>query len=63
MNEIVPVTAAEGQDLVRIARPLVTNGADRKLSEELWGIQPIVQRKEGDPEAVTTTDGLTPETL
>ena len=42
MNEIDKVTAKEGCDLVRIARPLETAGAGRKLSEELFGIEPII---------------------
>ena len=42
MNEIDKVTAKEGGDLVRIARPLETDGAERKLSEELFGIGPII---------------------
>ena len=61
MNEVFDVTAGEGKDLVRIARPLVTEGAERKLSEELWNIQPIIQRKEGGPG--TVTDDLTPGTV
>ena len=52
MDEIFDVTAGEGQDLVRIARPLVTGG-------EQMGIQTTGQRTEGD---VTVTDGMTPGT-
>ena len=47
MSEIYDVTAGEGDDLVRIARPLETAGASRKLSEELLDIQPIYQDQEG----------------
>ena len=42
MNEIEKVTAKDGCDLVRIARPLETAGAERKLSEELFGFEPII---------------------
>ena len=42
MNEVYKVTPKEGSDLVRIARPLETAGAERKLSEELLGIEPII---------------------
>lgn len=51
MNEICAVTAGEGRDLVRIARPLETAGASRKLSEELLNIQPIFQDQEGGESA------------
>ena len=47
MEEVFDVTAGEGQDLVRIARPLETAGAERKLSEELMDIQPIIAGREG----------------
>ena len=47
MGEIYNVTAGEGSDLVRIARPLETAGASRKLSEALLDIQPIYQDQEG----------------
>ena len=47
MNEIDKVTAKEGGDLVRIARPLETAGAERKLSEELFGIEPIIPDDNG----------------
>ena len=47
MDEIDDVTAGEGADLVRIARPLETAGASRKLSEELLNIQPVYQDQEG----------------
>lgn len=47
MNEISKVTAKEGSDLVRIARPLETEGAERKLSEELLGIVPIISDGNG----------------
>ena len=42
MNEIETVTVKEGGDLVRIARPLETEGEERKLSEELLGITNII---------------------
>ena len=42
MKEVFNVTAGEGKDLVRIARPLETAGAERKLSEELMNIQPMI---------------------
>ena len=45
MNEIYGVTAKEGADLVRIARPLATEGAARRLSEALMGIKPIIKGK------------------
>ena len=47
LHEIYDVTAGEGGDLVRIARPLETAGAARKLSEELLNIQSIYQDQEG----------------
>ena len=47
MKEVFDVTAGEGKDLVRIARPLETAGAERKLSEELMDIQPIIVGREG----------------
>ena len=47
MNEIDIVTAKEGCDLVRIARPLETAGAERKLSEELLDVQPIISDGNG----------------
>ena len=47
LHEIYDVTAGEGGDLVRIARPLETAGGARKLSEELLNIQPIYQDEEG----------------
>lgn len=47
MNEIYGVTAGEEGDLVRIARPLETAGASRKLSEALMNIHPIYQDREG----------------
>ena len=47
IKEIFDVTAGEGKDLVRIARPLETAGAERKLSEELMNIQPIIADREG----------------
>ena len=55
MKEILDVTPGRGQDLVRIARPLETAGADRKLSEELMDIQPIIhgQGQEGDCDSIT----------
>ncbi len=53
MNEVFDVTAGAGKNLVRLARPLVTRGAEIKRNEERWGIQPIIRRKEGDPGTVT----------
>lgn len=47
MNEISKITAKEGSDLVRIARPLETEGAERKVSEELLGIEPIISDGNG----------------
>lgn len=47
MKEVFDVTAREGTDLVRIARPLETAGAERRLSEELMDIQPIIAGQEG----------------
>ena len=63
MNEIDKVTSKENADLVRIARPLETAGAERRLSEELFGIHPIIsdgnggtkQTNESPPE--TRTEG------
>ena len=42
MNEIDTLTAKDGSDLVRIARPLETAAAERKLSEELSGFEAII---------------------
>ena len=47
MKEVFSMTAGEGKDLVRIARPLETAGAERNLSEELMNIQPIIADSEG----------------
>ena len=59
MNEIDTLTAKEAGNLVRIARPLETVGAERKLSEELPGIEPIIcNGNEGRKE----TDGTAPNT-
>ena len=63
MNEVFDVTAGEGEDLVRIARPLETAGAERKLSEELLDIQPIYHDQEGVQASMaqrTSTPGATP---
>ena len=54
MKEVFDVTPREGMNLVRIARPLETAGADRKLSEELLDIQPIFRAREGLQDAVPT---------
>ena len=63
MNEIDDVTAGEGADLVRIARPLETAGASRKLSEALLNIQPIYQDQEGQRSAELggTANAASPE--
>ena len=53
MNEIDKVTAKEGGDLVRIVRPLETAGAERRLSEELLDIQPMIS--EGNRETTSRT--------
>ena len=47
MNEIDKVTAKEGCDLVRIARALETAGAERRLSEELLDVQPMISGGNG----------------
>ena len=59
MNEIVNVTAKEGADLVRIARPLETAGEERKLSEELLGIKPIISDGTGGTKRSTTNPSTT----
>ena len=60
MDDIAPVSAGKGYDLVWIARPLVTDWEERRLSEEPMDIRSIIKRKEGDlvnPETETTTGG------
>ena len=42
MNEIFKVTPRNEGDLVKIARPLETASGERRLSEELFGIKPII---------------------
>ena len=59
MNEIDKVTAKEGGDLVKIARPLETVGAERKLSEELFGITPIISDGNGGTKQTNDTDSQT----
>ena len=54
MNEIDNVTAKEGCDLVRIARPLETSGAERRLSEELLDVQPTIS--DGNGQSIRTND-------
>lgn len=56
MNDIDKVTAKEGADLVRIGRPLETEGAERKLSEQLLGIDPIICDKNGERKPTNTFD-------
>ena len=56
MKEVFDVTAGEGKDLVRIARPLETAEAERKLSEELMNIQPIVTGLEPEGAQDTVTE-------
>ena len=63
MMEVFDVTAGEGKDLVRIARPLETAGAERKLSEELMDIQPIIVGLEGSRSTQITSSGTGEGTL
>ena len=55
MNAIDKVTPKEGADLVRIARPLETAGAERRLSEELFGIDPIISDGNGGTKQTNVT--------
>ena len=59
MNEIDKMTVKEGADLVRIARPLETDGAERKLSEELLGITPIISDGNGGTKQTNDTPSNT----
>ena len=59
MNEIDKVTVNEGGDLVRIPRPLETVGSARKLSEELFGIEPIISDGNGGTKQSNTNPSRT----
>ena len=61
MKEVFDVTAGEGKDLVRIARPLVTDGEERRLSEELMDIQPIIRGQHTTRNRTTEGDTLIEE--
>ena len=47
MNEIFKVTPRNEGDLVKIARPLETASGERRLSEELFGIKPVIMDRNG----------------
>ena len=58
-NEIYKVTAKEDGNLVRFARPLETARAERKLSEELFGIEPIISDGNGKTTRTNSTPSKT----
>ena len=57
MKEVFDVAAGEGKDLVRIALPLETAGAERELIEELMDIQPIIVGGDGSRGTQDTSSG------